>query len=75
MFKKYRKKDIGINYLHGHPGMEEMLKIDDAHVIIDKKDWQEVVCFFQRNRDLIDLTGKSLIGKEDKCLRNIVKNR
>jgi len=59
------KKNIGINYLHRHTKMEEMLKIDDNHVIIDKRDWQDVVDVFQRNRDLVDLIGKPLITPLD----------
>jgi len=54
------KKTIGFNYLHRHPEMERKLKIDDGHVILDKRDWQDVVDVFKRNPDLVDLIGKPL---------------
>ena len=54
------KKIIGVNYLHRHPEMEGQKKIDNDHVIIDKKDWQAVVDVFQRNINLIFKIGGEL---------------
>ncbi len=40
---------IGIHYLHRHPVMQEKLGVDDDHIIVDKKDWKEVVKALQEN--------------------------
>lgn len=47
-----KKKIVGFNFLHQHPGMQTEMKIDDNHVIVDKKQWEEVVDFFNLNMRL-----------------------
>ena len=55
------KKIIGKNFLHTHPGLEEKMNartdLLPGHVIVDVKDWQEVV-------DLLLNTGAGLIVNE-----------
>jgi len=36
------KEDIMYGFLHQHPRMQERLNLDEGHVIVDKKDWEEV---------------------------------
>jgi hypothetical protein len=43
----FTKRYIGevpdfLGFLHRHPKMETELKVDDKHVIVDKKDWERV---------------------------------
>lgn len=45
MVTKSQNKRIGENYLHNHPEMEMQLNIPRNHVIVDRKDWEEVVKF------------------------------
>ena len=40
------KKLVGFNYLHRHPQMENDNDISANHVIVDRKDWEEVVNYF-----------------------------
>ncbi len=30
-----------LNFLHNHPKLEESLELDNNHVIVDRKDWEE----------------------------------
>lgn len=43
-----KEKVPGFNYLHRHTKLEEVLNLDSDHVIVDKKDWEEVVILLQR---------------------------
>ena len=52
------KRIVGQNYLHPHPHMEEKLEIGE-HVIVDKKDWQDIVRFFNSHPELVSEIGKS----------------
>lgn len=54
-----KTKLVGYNYLHNHNGMEKQLNIPTDHVIVDRKDWEEVVRFFNENPDYINLLGES----------------
>lgn len=48
------KKHMGRNYLHNHPLMEKELNVPKDHVIVDRKDWEEVIKFFtQENLNTI----------------------
>jgi len=38
-------KQIGLDYLHTHPTTQRMLSVDDEHVIVDRKDYEEVIRF------------------------------
>lgn len=48
------KKIIGVNFLHRHPGMESYLNIPEDHVIVDKKDWEEIVRLCSINEHITD---------------------
>ena len=48
------KKQIGFNYLHRHPQMEGDNDIDSKHIIVDRKDWEEVVNYFHKYPEQID---------------------
>jgi hypothetical protein len=54
-------KIVGQNYLHPHPHLEEKLDgiVGDDHIIVDKKDWQEIVWFFNRFPDMVKEIGKN----------------
>ena len=52
-------KIVGQNYLHPHPHLEEKLEIGEDHIIVDKKDWQEIVWFFNRFPDQVKEIGKN----------------
>ena len=43
----------GLNYLHTHPGMEHEKAIDKDHVIVDKKDYDQVIYLLRSNPDLM----------------------
>jgi len=32
---------MNYNFLHNHPNTEKHLNLDEDHVIVDKKDWEE----------------------------------
>ena len=53
-------KIVGQNYLHPHPHLEEKLEIGEDHIIVDKKDWQEIVWFFNRFPDQVKEIGKNM---------------
>lgn len=36
-------KIIGINFLEQHKKKQDELGLDDAHVIVDKEDWQAMI--------------------------------
>ena len=40
------KKLVGFNYLHRHSKLEADCNLDSNHVIVDRKDWEEVVNYF-----------------------------
>ena len=52
-------KRVGYDYLHKHTEMEKQLNVPTDHVIVDRKDWEEVVRFFNENPDHIKLIGES----------------
>ncbi|MCK9574553.1 MAG: hypothetical protein WC979_01465 [Candidatus Pacearchaeota archaeon] len=41
-------KRIGLDYLHTHPSTQRMLSVDDEHVIVDRKDYEEVIRFLRK---------------------------
>jgi len=51
---KQSKKIIGVNFLNRHPGMESRLNVPDDHVIVDKKDWEEIVRLCSINEQITD---------------------
>jgi hypothetical protein len=54
---------VGQNYLHMHPHLEEKLGIEEDHVIVDKKDWLEIVKFFNDHPQFIAELGKSVFER------------
>ncbi len=48
----------GFNYLHRHPQMEQSLNVDAKHVIVDRKDWEEVVNYFHQYPEKVKGLGK-----------------
>jgi len=55
------EKKIGKNYLHTHPMKENEVNLDDGHVIVDRKELEEVQQFFIDNQELVDYIGKGKI--------------
>ena len=52
----------GYLYLHNHPKMEEMLGVDEKHVIVDRDAWEDA-----RNKGLklpIAVVSKSFTAKQ-----------
>lgn len=52
------KKMVGFNFLHSHPHLEGLLKVDAEHVIVDRKDWEEVVYYLQSRSEEVEKIGK-----------------
>lgn len=52
-------KRVGYDYLHNHTGMEKQLNVPTDHVIVDRKDWEKVVRFFNENPGYIKLLGEN----------------
>lgn len=50
-----KPKKVGYNYLHNHREMEKQLNLPNDHVIVDRKDWEEVVNFFNKYPEKINL--------------------
>lgn len=48
-----KEKIIGENFLQPHPKIEYLLNIDEKHVIVDRKDWEMIVKFFEENPQYI----------------------
>jgi len=48
------KKQVGFNYLHRHSTTEQQLGVDSEHVIVDRKDWEEVVNYFHDNPEEVE---------------------
>lgn len=48
-------KHVGYDYLHNHKEMEKKLNVPFDHVIVDKKDWEEVIMFFHKYPENIKL--------------------
>ena len=53
-----RKKNVGFNYLHRHPQTETSLNADAEHVIIDRKEWEEVIDYFHQYPKEVEKLGK-----------------
>lgn len=53
------KKVIGFNYLHRHSQTEASLNVDSEHVIVDRKEWEEVVDYFYQYPEEVEKLGKS----------------
>ena len=53
-----KTKLVGGNYLHRHPNTEQALNLDSEHVIVDHKDWKEVVDYFLDYPDEVQKLGK-----------------
>jgi hypothetical protein len=49
------KRKPGINFLHEHKKMQSQLHIDDEHVIIDRKDWLQVLSYLNGGVQLADI--------------------
>lgn len=49
-----KNKHVGFNYLHRHPKEEQIKNLDSDHVIVDRKDWEEVVEYFIKRPDEVD---------------------
>lgn len=54
-----KKRVIGVNFLHRHPGLERnILSGDKYHVIVDKEDWEEVCDYIlnhhEKFKDLLE---------------------
>lgn len=43
------KKVIGFNWLNDHPAIEARLGLDNAHVIVDRQDWEQAKQLIQNN--------------------------
>lgn len=61
-----KEKLIGFNYLHRHTVTEKILNVDSEHVIIDRKDWEEVVDYFHNNPDEVKKIGEPKFKLEPK---------
>lgn len=55
-----KKIIMGFNFLHRHTKTEQMLNIDADHVIVDRKDWEDVIDYFHRNPNNIADIGKKI---------------
>ena len=53
-----KEKSVGFNYLHRHPQQEKMLNVDGDHVIVDRKEWEQVVEYFHNYPEEINKLGK-----------------
>lgn len=42
-----RKESIGVTYLHPHTELSIELGLDSDHVIVDRKDWEQVVKYLR----------------------------
>lgn len=51
------KKMAGFNFLHRHSHLEGLLKVDAEHVIVDRKDWEEVVYYLQSHSQEVEKIG------------------
>jgi UDP-N-acetylmuramate-alanine ligase len=51
-------KRVGFNYLHSHPTTERMLNVDSDHVIVDRKEFEEVINYFYQYPNEIKKLGK-----------------
>lgn len=47
-------KIIGVSYLEEHSGMQKKLEVPEDHVIVDRKDWEEVVHFLQEHSEVFN---------------------
>lgn len=57
--KKEIKKIVGVNFLERHLNMEIEHNISATeHVIVDKKDYNDIIKFFNRNPSLIPYIGQ-----------------
>lgn len=55
---KKELKRAGYDYLHSHREMEKQLNVPADHVIVDRKDWEEVVRFLMKNPNLVESINK-----------------
>lgn len=53
-----RKKNVGVDYLHRHPKMEQSLNIGTGHIIVDRKEWEEVVDYFRQHPEEVEKLGR-----------------
>jgi hypothetical protein len=44
---------VGQNFLHSHPHMEQSYVIPLDHVIVDRKEWEQVIGFFMIYPELV----------------------
>lgn len=42
-------KIIGVSYLEEHSGMQKKLEVPEDHVIVDRKDWWEIISYFRQH--------------------------
>ena len=53
-----KKKKVGFNYLHRHTQTETSLNVGAEHVIVDRKEWEEVVDYFHQYPEEVEKLGK-----------------
>ena len=61
-----KQKVVGYNYLHTHVSMETALNVPDDHVVVDRKEYEEVIDYFRRNPKATLELGKG--SEEVTCL-------
>jgi hypothetical protein len=48
-------KTLGYNYFHRHPKLEKLTDLDVEHVIIDFEAYNDVICFFNNNKEALKM--------------------
>jgi len=52
-----KRKMVGYNFIHTHPQTEKSLNLDKTHVIVDRKDWEQIVNYFMDYPDQVKRIG------------------
>ena len=55
---KTKHKIPGFNYLKNHPKTERLLNVPEDHVIISRKEWLEIIEFFDSHPEMMSELGK-----------------
>lgn len=55
---KPKIKIPGMNFLKNHPKTESLLNVPDGHVIVDRKEWREIIEFFEEHPEMMSEIGK-----------------
>ena len=59
-------KELGkLNFLHQHPSLQEKLKLDINHLIVDRKDWEEVILLLEGRNIFSDEKLQITISKSE----------